>query len=637
MRLVDARAALHSRSGKSLARRRELGHQHPISRKDLIAIVWRDHRSHGLVRRKEGVAWANGLQHSPAPVDGPWRYVLGTPDRGLLKFDPPSPPAGDIPDCPTIARKKFPKLYVSKRYGEGESKTIFVYGSRGDRIIEPPVERQGLRFARGAPRWKPGPHKPPKPPIYAQRPWRIRLTAPSSPEMQITLRFEPWPMAVTHTQDVHGPGCVMKGKPIPVLMRDELGAGFHVIRPIGMEHPSIIRRPGRRAIYSPAAWAILWSRWDATPKPPYLRQIWAVTSPAGKVVNHRNLGEIFEASSETEEVYLGRCTTGIDPEEYSPHGERGFRRDYGLRQWERARAEESAQCSDYRRRLPVIRRVLRQERLDHGHMAEQRRLADLRALFREHELLLHPNLLAFTDPYRRYAYRGGPLDRDLGRWVEAVSRKVASRWGLDPWDQRIEDLAQEGWIAALKAQRCFTPGRDTWKAYSALAISRACWAWLRWQSLPVTISQNRKTYKNDREAGFLPGIVDLDAAIAIGDGETASLYQMLGEAERADYVGGPTWREAAALLGGVDGAKKRASMVLEGDELRVMLGRLQGIALEKLAIQLGIPPSTVHDIEKRAARRMLEKMEPMMAMIDFGFNAAGKDQPPERRRVAKPR
>jgi hypothetical protein len=156
MRLVDARAALHSRSGKSLARRRELGHQHPISRKDLIAIVWRDHRSHGLVRRKEGVAWAKGFQrtpHSPAPVDGPWRYVLGTPDRGLLKFDPPSPPAGDIPDCPTIARKKFPKFYVSKRYGERESKTILVYGSRGDRIIEPPVERQGLHFARGAPRW----------------------------------------------------------------------------------------------------------------------------------------------------------------------------------------------------------------------------------------------------------------------------------------------------------------------------------------------------------------------------------------------------------------------------------------------------------------------------------------------------
>jgi hypothetical protein len=34
---------------------------------------------------------------------------------------------------------------------------------------------------------------------------------------------------------------------------------------------------------------------------------------------------------------------------------------------------------------------------------------------------------------------------------------------------------------------------------------------------------------------------------------------------------------------------------------------------------------------------MLEKMEPMMAMIDFGFNAAGKDQSPARRRVAKPR
>jgi hypothetical protein len=112
---------------------------------------------------------------------------------------------------------------------------------------------------------------------------------------------------------------------------------------------------------------------------------------------------------------------------------------------------------------------------------------------------------------------------------------------------------------------------------------------------------------------------------------------VLGDEDRADFADGPTWREAAALLGGIDVAKKRASLVLEGDELRVMLGRLQGIALEKLAIQLGIPPSTVHDIEKRAARRMLEKMEPMMAMIDFGFNAAGKDQSPARRRVAKPR
>jgi hypothetical protein len=35
--------------------------------------------------------------------------------------------------------------------------------------------------------------------------------------------------------------------------------------------------------------------------------------------------------------------------------------------------------------------------------------------------------------------------------------------------------------------------------------------------------------------------------------------------------------------------------------------------------------------------RRSEKMEPMMAMIDFGFNAAGKDQSPARRRVAKPR
>jgi hypothetical protein len=96
MRLVDARAALHSRSGKSLARR---------DRYQILA-VWRDHRTHGLVRRKEGFAWAKGFQrtpHSPAPVDGPWCYVLGAPDRGLLKFDPPSPPAGDIPDCPTIA------------------------------------------------------------------------------------------------------------------------------------------------------------------------------------------------------------------------------------------------------------------------------------------------------------------------------------------------------------------------------------------------------------------------------------------------------------------------------------------------------------------------------------------------------
>jgi hypothetical protein len=140
---------------------------------------------------------------------------------------------------------------------------------------------------------------------------------------------------------------------------------------------------------------------------------------------------------------------------------------------------------------------------------------------------------------------------------------------VDPWDHRIEDLGQEG-LAALKAQRRFTPGRDTWKAYSALAISRACWTWLRWQSLPVTISQNRTTYRNDREDGLLPGIVHLDSAIDLGDGETASFYQVLGDEDRADYVGGPTWREAAALLGGIDGAKERASLVLEGDELNVI-------------------------------------------------------------------
>jgi DNA-directed RNA polymerase specialized sigma24 family protein len=363
--------------------------------------------------------------------------------------------------------------------------------------------------------------------------------------------------------------------------------------------------------------------WDATPKPPYLCQIWAVTGLAGEVVKHRDIGEVLVASGETEQVLVERFVTGLDPEEQSPHGERPFRpgREFWL--WERS--EASARRADYRRCLPVLRRVLRQERLDHGHMAEHRRLAYLRALFREHELLVEPNLRAFTEPYRRHAYRGGPLDRDLGRWVTAVSRKVASRWGLDPWDQRIEDLAQEGWIAALKAQRSFTPGRDTWKAYSAIAISRACWTWLRWQSLPVTISQNRKTYKKDREAGLLPGIVDLDSATDIGDGETASLYQVLGEEERADYVGGPTWREAAALLGGVDGAKKRAAMVLEGDELRVMLGRLEGVALAMLARQLGIPPSTVHDIQKRAARRMLKKMDPTMTMIDCALNRGAQE------------
>jgi hypothetical protein len=72
--------------------------------------------------------------------------------------------------------------------------------------------------------------------------------------------------------------------------------------------------------------------------------------------------------------------------------------------------------------------------------------------------------------------------------------------------------------------------------------------------------------------------------------------------------------------------------MLDDDELRVMLGRLQGIALEKLAIQRGIPPSTVHDIEKRSARRMLKKTDPTIAMIDFGFNAAGKKTTPARRR-----
>ena len=42
-------------------------------------------------------------------------------------------------------------------------------------------------------------------------------------------------------------------------MPDDLGADFHVIRQIGMQHPWIIRGPGKRAIYSIEAWAILFT------------------------------------------------------------------------------------------------------------------------------------------------------------------------------------------------------------------------------------------------------------------------------------------------------------------------------------------------------------------------------------------
>jgi RNA polymerase sigma factor (sigma-70 family) len=676
MRFTDAQAALHSRPGKSLARRRELGHQHPISCKDLIAIIWRDHRSHGLVMRKDGVAWAKGVQrtpHSPAPVERRWRYVLGAPDRALLKFDPPSPPAGDIPECPTMSRKKFPKLYQSGRYGEG-AKTVLVYGARGPlgdpvwvstqrrmvkvgphqyrsgvagplayivedrtlqrvdggRIIEPPIERQAAQFARGAPRWKPGP-KQIKKPEYAQRPWRVRLAAPSTPETQITLRFEPWPMTRAHT-DVLGDGFRVV-RPIPVLMRDELGAGFHVIRTIGMEHPWIIRAPGKRAIYSAEAWAVLWALWDATPKPPYVRQIWAVTGPAGKVIKHRVLGEIFEThpSGAMEEHYLGRNTTVDDKEEYSPHGDRPFRPGYQLRQWERARAEESTRRSDYRRWLLVIRRALRQERLDHGHLFEQRRLTDLRALFREHELLVHPELDALTHPHRRYAYVGGPLDRDLERWVTAIARRVRRHWGkplrrrLHEWD--IDDLVQEGWLAAVKAQRQFSPERDKWKAYSAIAISRALWTWLRWQASATTISLNPTTYKHDREAGLLREAVELDSEIRMVPLlRSRPAYEVFGDDDRLDHQdrGTPNWREIAALLGGIEGAKKRARLVLDSFELTIMLKRLEGMALQEIATKLKLPVSTVHDIERRAARRMLKKIDPIMTMIDFTFTLAAR-------------
>jgi hypothetical protein len=449
MRFSDAQAA-RSRRAKTLEERRRLGRLHPISRKDLQAIVWRYYRAQGWF-------W-------PAPLG----------ERRPSRFRFPPAPAPVIDALPTISRKKQ-GAYPAPRYGEGDVKVV----------------------------------------------------------------AKQWPMARAD---------------VPVLMRDELGAGFHVVRQIGLGAPYVIRggpwrshapgeavwgkgpiavdmgyaRSGQRSVVEPKVWTALTLMWNATPKPPYLHQIWAITGPAGRIVHHKILDEIFEAdpSGALEERFVERKTTGIDKEEYSPHGGRPFRAGVQLRLWERAYAGQCTRASDYRRWLPVIRRALRQERLDHGHIAEQRRLADLRALFHEHELLVVPNLRVFTEPYRRYVHRGGPPDHDLDRWIAAIARKVRLFWGKplrrrrSEWD--IEDLVQEGWVAALKAQLLFTPGRDTWKAYSALAISRACWSWMRWQASTTTISLNRRTYTNDRARGLMRDPIELDTEIELDDGDIAA-------------------------------------------------------------------------------------------------------------------
>jgi hypothetical protein len=74
-------------------------------------------------------------------------------------------------------------------------------------------------------------------------------------------------------------------------------------------------------------------------------------------------------------------------------------------------------------------------------------------------------------------------------------------------------------------------------------------------------------------------------------------YEVFGDDDRLDHQGRgtPNWREIAALLGGIEGAKKRARLVLDSFELTIMLKRLEGMALQEIATKLRLPVSTVHE------------------------------------------
>jgi hypothetical protein len=92
----------------------------------------------------------------------------------------------------------------------------------------------------------------------------------------------------------------------------------------------------------------------------------------------------------------------------------------------------------------------------------------------------------------------------------------------------------------------------------------------------------------------------------------------------------PNWRETAALLGGIDAAKKRARLVLDGFELAVVLARLEGTPVRDQAERMNLPVWRVYDLLARGVRWILRKMDPTMTMIDLPSTAA----PALNRRIA---
>jgi RNA polymerase sigma factor (sigma-70 family) len=268
---------------RSCGRRRELGRKFPSTTKELRALVRQDNRGGALVLRKEGVGlpWKHpkGGNFVGADTsfftrakdvcrDGPMRWILTFP---LPKFDPPSPPAGDVPECPTISRTEFPGEYKTERPKEGVgTKVVPICGRRGplgDPVVvsmtsrwmvevephrfesrwsepdepwayvieEPLIERLGSRvLGRAATRH---PQSPPKriPGIAAHINYCVAPLG-SDPEDVELLHFEPWPMCLHHR----------------ALAAGIRGEGFVMLTRGTYDFPTIKRRP--LSVYWQAPW-----------------------------------------------------------------------------------------------------------------------------------------------------------------------------------------------------------------------------------------------------------------------------------------------------------------------------------------------------------------------------------------------
>jgi RNA polymerase sigma factor (sigma-70 family) len=160
-----------AKSNPKLARRRELGHRFPCTLQHLRELVHQDARGGALVLRKEGTAlpWKcprNDRQffgREDIKRKGALRWILALP---LPKFNPPSPPAGDITECPTISRKEFPEEYKAKRLKGGVGADVI--------SLRGPLSDQAI----------------------------ASMTSRIAQETQITLRLEPWPMCALSRESI---------------------------------------------------------------------------------------------------------------------------------------------------------------------------------------------------------------------------------------------------------------------------------------------------------------------------------------------------------------------------------------------------------------------------------------------------